>query len=218
VIAEAPVTLSARTGRYEDNALVDAVHAVQLHYTGADVSLTALFNPRLTVPAGPVTVREAAALYVYDNTLYKIEGNGKMLRDALENAATYFLSCETPACETGKLVNSRMAGFNFDMAEGVTYELDLSRPAGPRIRNLRFRGQPLEDKQPLTIALNNYRAAGSAGYDMFKNAKVLWESRDSIRDLLIEYYAQRGNLPAEPSNNWRIVPESARRRLLDNPE
>ncbi len=213
-IVQSSIDLSAATGRYEDTALVDAIHEVQLFYTKADVSLSALFNPRLTVRKGSVTVREAAALYVYDNTLYKIEGNGAMLRAALENAALYFESCPTPKCDTGNLINPKFMGFNFDMAEGVTYEIDISKPAGQRIQNLNFKGTPLKDNQPLTIALNNYRAAGSAGYGMFKTAKVLWQSNEAIRDLIIEYYTRKKSFPTKPSNNWQLLPVAARERLL----
>lgn len=213
-IVQSSVDLSAANGRYEDSALVDAIHEVQLFYTKADVSLSALFNPRLTVKKGPVTVREAAALYVYDNTLYKIEGNGAMLRAALENAALFFESCATPKCDTGNLLNPKFMGFNFDMAEGVSYEIDLSKPAGQRIQNLNFKGAPLKDNQPLTIALNNYRAAGSAGYGMFKDAKVLWQSNDAIRDLIIDYYTKKKSFPTKPSNNWQLLPVAARERLL----
>lgn len=213
-IATASTELSAAHGRYEDSALVDAIHEVQLHYTKADVSLSALFNPRLVVKQGPVTMREAAALYVYDNTLYKIQGNGKMLREALENAARYFLSCPTPACDTGELINRSFMSFNYDMAEGVSYDVDLRKPVGQRIVNLRFKDAPLSDTQPLTIALNNYRAAGSGGYDMFKDAKILWRSNDAIRDLIIEYYRVKKTLPTHASGNWKIIPETAHLRLL----
>ena len=213
-IAESKVELIAANGRFEDSPLVDAIHEVQLHYTGADVSLTSQFNPRLVVYKGPVTVREAAALYVYDNTLYKIEGTGAMLRAALENAARYFESCPTPTCDSGNLIDNKFMGFNYDMAEGVTYEVDLRKPAGQRIVNLRFRGAPLTDAQPLTIALNNYRAAGSAGYDMFKNAKILWQSNDAIRDLIVDYYKQKKSFPSTATGNWKIIPDAARRRLM----
>ncbi len=213
-IVDSTADLSGANGRFEDSALVDAIHEVQLHYTKADVSLSALFNPRITIQKGPVTVRQAAALYVFDNTLYKIEGNGKMLREALENAARFFESCATPACDTGTLLNRNFMGFNYDMAEGVSYEVNLLKPAGQRIQNLKFKGQPLSDTQPLTIALNNYRAAGSAGFDMFKGAKILWQSNDAIRDLLVDYYTQKKSFPSTPSNNWKIVPETARQQLL----
>ena len=59
--------------------------------------------------------------------------------------------------------NPSVMGFNYDMAQGVSYEIDVSRPEGDRIRNLRFRGQPLAPAQKLRIAVNNYRAGGSGG-------------------------------------------------------
>jgi 2',3'-cyclic-nucleotide 2'-phosphodiesterase/3'-nucleotidase len=208
-VARAEAELSGARGRYEDSALVDAIHEVQLHYAKADVSLTALFRPQARVPQGPVSVRELAGLYVYDNELYAVEGDGRMLRAALENAARYFRSCTEPTCERGPLVDRSFAGYNFDMAQGVSYELDLTQPVGSRVRNLRSRGVPLRDGQPLRIAINNYRAAGSNGYDMFRDAKVVWRSGKDIRDLMVEYFVARKRLPAKPDGNWRIVPPQA---------
>ncbi len=208
-VAEARASLDGGFARIEDSPLVDAIHAVQLHYTGADVSFTALFNPRVKVPQGPVTARALAALYIYDNELYVIQGTGAMVRRALENAARYFLTCPQPDCAVGPLVNSKVMGFNYDMAQGVSYELDLRQPEGQRVRDLRWKGKPLADDQPLSIALNNYRAAGSAGYEMFREAPVLSRSTQTVRDLMVEYYIERKALPERADNNWRIVPEQA---------
>jgi 2',3'-cyclic-nucleotide 2'-phosphodiesterase/3'-nucleotidase len=213
VVAEAPVDLDSSLGRVEDTALVDAIHQAQLHYAKADVSFTALFNTQVRVAKGPVTVRQIAALYLYDNELYAIEGDGKMVKDALENAARYFLSCRDRACAQGPLINRAVMGYNYDMAQGVTYEIDLTRPAGDRIRNLRWKGSPLQPGQKLRIALNNYRAGGSGGYDMFRGARILWRSSDDLRNLIVMYYTERRRLPAEPDHNWRVVPEGARRTL-----
>jgi len=208
-VARSVVDLSGARGRYEDSALVDAIHEVQLHYSGADVSLTALFQPRVRVAAGAVTAREVAALYVYDNELYAVEGNGRMLREALENAARFFRTCPDPACEKGPLLDPAVRGYNYDMAQGVEYELDLTQPAGRRVRGLRFRGAPLRDDQPLRIALNNYRAAGSGRYAMFRGARILYRSGRDIRDLMVDYFREKGRLPAAPDGNWRIVPSAA---------
>jgi len=212
-VAESPVAMDGRLARIRDTALLDAVHAVQLHYAQADVSLTALFNPAVSIPKGPVTVRQIASLYIYENELYAVEGDGRMLKDALENAARYFLSCANQECAGSPLIAGRVAGYNFDIAQGVEYEIDLSRPEGERIRNLRFRGRPLEENQKLRIAINNYRAGGSGGYDMFRNARLLWRSSREIRDLIVEYYSERKLLPAAPDGNWRIVPDAAVRAL-----
>jgi 2',3'-cyclic-nucleotide 2'-phosphodiesterase/3'-nucleotidase len=208
-VAESPADLSGARGRFEDTALVDAIHEVQLHYAGADVSFSSLFNPRVRVARGPVTVRELAALYVYDNELYAIEGSGRMVREALENAALFYRTCPEPSCSRGPLVDRAKTGYNFDMAQGVEYEIDLTRPEGQRVRGLRYRGAPLKDDQSLRIALNSYRAAGSAGYTMFREAKVVWRSGREIRDLMVEYFGARRRLPGSPDGNWRLVPPRA---------
>jgi len=212
-VAESPRPLSAALGRVEDTAVVDAVQQAQLFYSKADVSFTALFNPSLRIAKGRLTVRQIASLYPYDNELYAIQGDGKMVKDALENAARYFLSCTGVRCGDGPLTNHDIAGFNYEIAEGVEYEIDLTRPVGDRIRNLRWKGHTLDPGQKLRIAINNYRAAGSAGYEMFRGARIVWRSQDEIRDLLIRYYTDRRVLPAAPSNNWRVVPEAALRTL-----
>jgi 2',3'-cyclic-nucleotide 2'-phosphodiesterase/3'-nucleotidase len=212
-VAESPANLDSARGRIEDTALVDAIQQVQLYYTKADVSFTALFNLDVHVPKGPLTVRQVAALYLYDNELYAIEGTGKMVREALENAARFYLSCRTPACDQGPLVNRGVMGYNYDMAQGVTYEIDLTKPVGQRVTNLRWKGRPLAPDQKLRIALNNYRAGGSGGYDMFRGAPIVWRSSDDLRNLIVTYYSGSHRLPAAPDNNWRIVPEAARRTL-----
>jgi 2',3'-cyclic-nucleotide 2'-phosphodiesterase/3'-nucleotidase len=211
-VAEAPVSLDSSLARVEDTALIDAIQQVQLFYSKADVSFASSFNSRVSVPRGPVTIRQIAALYVYENQLYAVQGSGKMVRAALENSARYYNTCASD-CTRGPLINPQIIGYNYDMAQGVDYEIDLTQPAGRRIRNLRWHGKPLDDNQPLRIAVNNYRAGGSAGYSMFRDAPILWRSPDEIRDLVIQYYSEHKSLPAHPDNNWRVVPEAALRTL-----
>lgn len=211
IVGQSPVSLTAVRSRIEDTAVIDAIQQVQLKYANADVSFAASFNYNAYIPKGPVTRRNIASLYVYDNELYAIQGTGKMVREALENAARYFLRCPDPQCRAN-LINPKFYGFNYDMAEGVSYEIDLTQPVGNRIRNLQFRGKPLDDGRPLRIAVNNYRAGGSGGYTMFRGAPVLWRSYDTVRDLMIEYYRSHP-IPTSPDNNWRIEPASARAQL-----
>jgi 2',3'-cyclic-nucleotide 2'-phosphodiesterase/3'-nucleotidase len=200
-VAEAPVAMDARTSRVTDSAIIDLIQEVQLHYAHADVSFASAFNMNLRIAKGPVTVRELAALYLYDNELYAIEGTGKMVKDALENAARFF-------------GNPSVMGFNYDMAQGVNYEIDVTRPEGDRIRNLSYRGKPLSPTQKLRIAVNNYRAGGSGGYDMFRGANVVWRGGEEIREMIIRYYTEKKRLPAAPDDNWRIVPPAAAEELL----
>ena len=208
-VAEARVPLDGARSRFEDSALVEAIHEVQLHYAKAQVSLTSLSQTCFVIPPGPVTRRELAALYVYDDELYGVEGDGRMLREALENAARYFHSWPEASCDAGPLVDRAIPVYDYDTAQGVEYEIDLTRPVGSRVRNLRYRGAPLRDDEPLRIALSCHRAAGSAGYSMFRGAKVVYRSGRDIRDLLAEYWGARGRMPEKPDGNWRLLPRAA---------
>jgi 2',3'-cyclic-nucleotide 2'-phosphodiesterase/3'-nucleotidase len=206
------VALNAAFARIEDTALIDAIQTVELSEAKAQVSFASAFALDVAVPAGKVTVRQLAALYPYDNTLYRIAGTGKMIREALENAARYFRSCPQD-CGQPPLINSNVIGYNFDMAAGVSYEIDLRRPEGSRIVNLRFQGQPLDDGKPVDIAVNSYRAGGSAGYTMFHGAKVVWRSTEDIREMMIQFFTEKHELPTMPSCNWRVIPEEAHQEL-----
>jgi 2',3'-cyclic-nucleotide 2'-phosphodiesterase (5'-nucleotidase family) len=206
VIGQSAVDLTARDATLKDSALLDLIHRVQLEAGKADVSLAASFNARARVAAGPVTVRDIAGLYIYENTLVVVEATGAQLKAALEHAARYFREFEagkTPA----ELVDSKIPGYNFDIAEGVDYALDLRRPMGDRIVNLKWQGQPLDPAKKLRVAINNYRLNGGGGYLMFKDCPVVLRSSAEIRDLIIDWVERGGKIPTAPSGNWRLVTE-----------
>jgi len=187
-----------------DTAIIDLIQRVQLEAGHADVSLAASFNPQARIPKGPVTVRDIAGLYEYENTLVTLELTGQQLKDALEHSAQYFREYE-PGKSLSELVDQRIPGFNFDIAEGVSYEIDVSRPFGQRIQNLRFKGQPLILTQKLRVVTNNYRVNGGGGYTMYKDAPVVYRSSEEVRELIIDWVERHQTIPPQANNNWRIV-------------
>lgn len=209
-VAESKALLETRLGRVMDTAALDAIHEVQLAAGKADVSMSATFDTTVRIPAGPVTVRQIAALYPYENTLVVVEATGQMLKDALEHAASYFGSSQPG--------NPQMFGYDYDAAAGVSYKIDVSKPAGQRIVDLRWKGAPLDPQQKLRLAINSYRKAGGGGYAMFRDAKVLWQSAEDIRQLMIDYYTARKTIDAHAAGNWEIIPEGARKALLAKPQ
>ena len=56
--------------------------------------------------------------------------------------------------------NPNIRVYNYDMFQGVDYKIDLSKPAGERIVDLRFNGELVEDTDVLKLAINNYRYGG----------------------------------------------------------
>jgi 2',3'-cyclic-nucleotide 2'-phosphodiesterase/3'-nucleotidase len=204
VIGESPAELSAEQASFRDTAILDLIQRVQMEVGKADVSMVANFNPRARLPRGAVSVRDIAGLYIYENTLVVLEVTGRQLKDALEHSAKYFLPY-APGKSAAELIDEKIPGFNFDIAEGVAYDLDITRPVGERIQNLRFRGQPLNPAQKLRLATNNYRVNGGGGYTMYKNAPELFRSSEEIRELIIDWVMEHKRVPSEPTNNWRLV-------------
>ncbi len=210
-IGESNEELTAAEARFRDTAILDLIQRVQLETGKADVSMAAVFNPQARIPKGPVTVREIASLYVYENTLVVLEVTGQQLKDALEHSAKYFKPYE-PGKTPEELVDEKIPAYNFDIAEGVEYEIDIRKPFGQRIQNLRFRGKPLDPNQKLKLATNNYRVNGGGGYTMYKGAPVVYRSSEEIREMIIDWVERNKNIPTKPNNNWRIVEEGQQKK------
>ena len=99
--APRPQALSAARAVVEDVPIIDFVNyvqadAVKAGLTGADAALPVLsiaapFNRTASFPAGQVTVRDVAGLYIYDNTLLGGEDHRRRsVKDYLEFSARYF--------------------------------------------------------------------------------------------------------------------------------
>lgn len=205
VIGESPKELTAAEARFHDAAILDLIHRVQLESGKGDLSMAAIFNPQARIPKGPVTVRDIAGLYEFENTLVTIQVTGQQVKEALEHSAKYFLAY-VPNKAVSDLVDEKVPGYNFDIAEGVSYELDISKPVGQRIRNLRYKGKPLGPEEKLRLVTNNYRVNGGGGYDMYKQAPVVFRSSAEIRDLIIDWVERNKVIPAEPDGNWKLLP------------
>lgn len=203
-IGESAKELTAQGCRAQDTAIIDLIHRVQLEAGKGDVSMAACFNTEARISKGAVTVREIASLYEYENTLVTLELTGQQIKDALEHSARYFKEYQAGK-SLGELVDTRIPGYNFDMAEGVTYDLDLTKPFGQRIQNLKFKDQPLSMTRKLRVVTNNYRVNGGGGFTMYKDAPVVYRSSEEVRELIIDWVERNRQIPTEPSNNWRIV-------------
>ena len=209
-IGESAAELTAAEARFRDTAILDLIQRVQLETGKADVSMAAVFNPDARIAKGPVTVRDIAGLYVYENTLVVLEVTGQQLKEALEHSAKYFRPYE-PGKSLAELVDEKIPAYNFDIAEGVTYVLNIAKPVGQRIENLQFQGKPLLPTQKLRLATNNYRVNGGGGYTMYKGAPVVYRSSEEIREMIIDWVELHKTIPTEPTNNWKIVPKPGTR-------
>jgi 2',3'-cyclic-nucleotide 2'-phosphodiesterase/3'-nucleotidase len=167
------------------------------------------FNRTADLPAGTVRLRDAAGLYIYENTLEAKLMTGAQIRDYLEFTARYFntLAVGAPLDES-KLTNAGgTPDYNFDEVYGVSYDIDVSQPVGSRIRNLAFQGAPLDDAAQFVLAVNNYRANGGGNFPHVATAQLLWNSSDEIRNTIIAWVQAKGEINPKDfyADGWRLV-------------
>lgn len=199
------------TAQLQDTALVDLINIVQLRYTGADVSMAALFTADANLKAGDFRKKDSVNVYKYDNTLMGVKVTGAGLKQIMEKyAGDYFNQYQEGDVTISFNPNIRL--YNYDMFAGVDYEIDISKPAGERIVNVMFKGEPLGDEQELVLALNNYRYGALLSMGLLSAENLVFDSTidladtPAVRDLISVYVAEIGGV-LEPvcDNNWRII-------------
>ena len=177
---------------------------VQLDASGADLSATCLGNEVRGFDRA-VSIRDVVATYIYPNTLATIRVNREILRKALERSAEYF-----DLDEDGKLrvsdsfLHPKEEHYNFDYISGIEAAIDISRPRGQRVLSIRRNGQELPPDTSLTLCLNNYRAAGSGGYEFYTGCETVNDSPVEVVELIMDYITRQRNITVDKTR-WLTV-------------
>ncbi|MEU9155830.1 5'-nucleotidase C-terminal domain-containing protein [Streptomyces sp. NPDC048417] len=218
-IGTSTVAMSTAQACWKDVPAIDFIQQVQMDavkagLSAADaalplISVAACFSRTATIPAGDVTIRDVAGLYVYENTLYGKKLTGAQLKDYLEYAAKYYHQVPSgTAVDTATLTNANSFwDYMYDMAAGVDYEIDIAAAEGSRIKNLTYNGTAVADDQVFVVAVNNYRANGGSGYPHIAAAEIAYSSTNQVRDLMVAYATAKGSI--DPSTfaatNWKLT-------------
>ena len=200
------------SSRSMDTAVMDLINKIQLENSGADVSAAALFKNTSDLPEGDINYGDIFNIYKFDNTLYRVPVTGAELKAYMEWSAECYNQW-VPG-DINISFDPEYPDYLYDMFAGVDYEIDLSQPKGQRIKNVMFKGEPLQDDQQLTLAVNNYRYSSALKAFNLVSGKKEWESSCSIRDMIVAYFAEHSPVAPEVDNNWRIVGVDLQ---LDNP-
>jgi 2',3'-cyclic-nucleotide 2'-phosphodiesterase / 3'-nucleotidase len=218
-IGRAVRAMSAAEARLKDTAILDFVNSVQAAtvtgaLSGADAALPVLsvnapFSRTAAIPAGEVSIRDVAGLYIFDNTLEARRLTGAQLKDYLEYSAKYFRQLAPGApVDPDALTNAGgVPDYNYDVVWGLSYDIDVAKPAGARIENLTYQGAPVDPAREFVVAFNNYRASGGGGFPHVAQAPVVYAGAGEIRQLLIDWVREHTVIdPAEfASVDWRLT-------------
>ncbi|MFC8763839.1 bifunctional metallophosphatase/5'-nucleotidase [Streptomyces sp. NPDC057193] len=220
VIGTSTAAMTTADAPWKDEPIIDLINVVQSETVkaalagGAYADLPVLsqascFSRTARIPAGRITIKDAAGLYPFENTMEARLMTGAQLKEYLEYSARYYVL--TPAgapVDTGKLTNADgIPDYNYDAVSGLTYEIDIARPAGSRIVGLAFGGAPIDPAAKFVLAVNNYRASGGGAFPHVANAPQLWSNSDEIRNTIIQWVRAKGTVdPALfASVDWRLT-------------
>uniref|UniRef100_UPI001969EE26 5'-nucleotidase C-terminal domain-containing protein n=1 Tax=Streptomyces sp. S5 TaxID=1456735 RepID=UPI001969EE26 len=209
-------------GPVKDVPIIDLINHVQTETVRAGlaggayaelplISQASCFSRTARMPAGEVTIKDAAGLYPFENTLEARVLTGAQLKEYLEFSARYYVRTAPGApVDLAALTNADgIPDYNYDALSGVTYEVDVARPAGSRIVGLAFEGEPVAADARFVLAVNNYRASGGGAFPHVASAEQVWTDPEEIRNTIIEWVREKGTVdPAEfASVGWRLTRE-----------
>jgi 2',3'-cyclic-nucleotide 2'-phosphodiesterase / 3'-nucleotidase len=231
VIGNSISTISSRDSYFGSSAFIDLIHTIQMEITGADVSFAAPLSFDVSLSEGPITVGDMFKLYRFENKLYTMNLSGNEIQKYLEYSYSEWLNTmKGPAdyllkLRLGKdgkpvLIENkawlRNQPDNFDSAAGIDYLVDVSKPAGERVKIKSLKdGSPFEKDKTYTVAVNSYRGNGGGnlltyGAGIQKadlRSRILNSTDRDLRYYMLKYIERKKIINPAPFNNWKIIPE-----------
>lgn len=168
------------------------------------------------IPEGEIAIKNVSDLYLYPNTVATVKVTGADVLEWLEMSAGQFKQIDPNASGEQALINTDFPTYNYDVIDGVTYEIDVTEPAkydkdgkvinaeANRIKNLQYNGAPINLSQEFIVVTNNYRASGK--FPGVRNNTGVELYPDENRQAIIDYIRELGTIDPSADGNWTFAP------------
>ena len=226
-------TISSKESLFGPSAFVDLIQTFQLQTSGADVSFVSPLTFSAKIDSGEIYVRDMFNLYRYENFLYTMKLTGKEIKDFLEFSFGKWFNQMSSADdhllnfikdENGNIVYSgrnhtpklAQVYYNFSSAAGISYTVDVTKPAGERVKiESLSNGAPFDLTKSYTVAINSYRGNGGgghltrgAGIEQSELAKRMITSTDKdLRYYMMKWIEKKKVITPKIIGNWKVIPE-----------
>ena len=235
-------SISSRESLFGPSEFVDLIHTFQLETTGADISFVSPLSFNSELDSGWINVRDMFKLYRYENFLYTMELSGKEIIDYLEysfggwfnqmnSEDDHLLQFQTD--ENGDITYTERYNsptlktiyYNYSSAAGINYTVDVTKPAGERIKVLSLSdGSAFDPDSKYTVAINSYRGNGGGGHltrgagikgeDLSK--RVLSSTDKDLRYYMMKWIEKKKKISPALIGNWKVIPESYWQKAMNS--
>ena len=216
VIGQATDAFSGEGQTKTPTAIMELINKVQAQSANTQLSIAAPLSSSANIPKGNVTIKDIMGTYVFENYLYGVKMTGEQIKKWLEYSVRYYkqVSKETDLLEKDPALN--IPDYNLDQLYGATYDVDLTKPVGSRIVNLKYKEKLIKDTDTFTVAINDYRYNGGGGFMnaaeisntdpsivTYSSAKALGDD-GQVRSLMISYIKSGKTISPTCSDNWKV--------------
>ncbi|MBT9182686.1 5'-nucleotidase C-terminal domain-containing protein [Pectobacterium punjabense] len=205
----------------QDTGISALFQEASRHYAPkAQVIALQIDNDRPKLNVGTIAAKDIAFNYQYaggEITVYQL--TGKELKKYMEWSAGYFNQLQDGDVTYSFNPQRRASKYSTnDFFDGVTYTIDLTKPAGQRITDLKMNnGMPVTDDMPIRLGMNSYRMGHltqkggvleGMQFPVLSDTKVEYgEEAGTIRNLTISYLTEvkKGQYEGTVPQRWKLA-------------
>lgn len=205
----------------QDTGISALFQEASRHYAPkAQVIALQIDNDRPKLNVGTISAKDIAFNYQYaggEITVYQL--TGKELKKYMEWSAGYFNQLQDGDVTYSFNPQRRASKYSTnDFFDGVTYTIDLTKPAGQRITDLKMNnGTPVTDDMPIRLGMNSYRMGHltqkggvleGKQFPVLSDTKAEYgEEAGTIRNLTIRYLTEvkKGQYEGTVPQRWKLA-------------
>ena len=218
---------------------VNLIHSVCLKASRADISFAAPLTYNGTIKAGILIYNDLFTIYPFENQLYTLHMTGEEIKNYLEFSYKGWLAAPggdhiLNIARRNDPRNNQQGwsfvkrSYNFDSAAGINYTVDITKPAGQRVKiESMADGRAFDPDAEYTVAMTSYRASGAGGL-LTRGAGIPEKELDGriihrypeIRDIIYNYIEEYGLIDdsaiysAKRNGKWKFIPEDIASRRI----
>jgi 2',3'-cyclic-nucleotide 2'-phosphodiesterase/3'-nucleotidase len=213
--------------RVQDTALVRLLNETMKYYAGCSIAgiTMAIGSPNLY--KGDIKRKDIANLYKFENTIFKVRMTGRQIGKWVEYSAGFFNTYHEGDLSVS--FDPDFSPYEYVIFSGLKFDIDISKPAGSRVRNLTLEdGTPLDPDGKYDVATTDYLAnlhllnRGTVFGDGDELPEVIEEdvegSTGDLRSLFVDYLVNVKGVKGqdgiseytavditEENANWKII-------------